>query len=356
MLPTSTKYPPVQYPWGNFSSEDFLEEAESDEFVSQSAESKKAILDFLGSSPWETQSETSAYRRHGEDTQTWGSLEQWILVEWMSNILEVSQDERMRRQPQYAKITSIIAQARLNELDNYYEYRGMAKVRDYLLAHPDLIDFLKDSYFQLDKYFGSETAYTLEVVHDPENPQKMLFVYISTSLSRDQALSALDRFDDEWFLGQVEYIGNRLNFNLEIVELEKSAKAGNEQAFIEASKKISWQTRPPEDFLRAIHLAFAAGAHLSARRLAAKGIEQYPQHQELQKYARILALPKLIQSNLPPDKTLGANRDWLKKHKHNYSEEWLALKDGELLGAAMTLRELMDSIGKREGILFTKGR
>lgn len=216
MLPTYTKYSPNQYPVEIYSSEDFLEESESDEFVRHSAESKKEILDVLGSLAWEMQSETFAYRRHGEDTLTWGHLDQWILAKRMSDFLESSQDKRVYLQQKYAEIDSIIEQARLSELDNFYEYREKEQVKNYLLTHPVLINFLQDSYSQLYKYFGSKTAYTLEIVHDPENTHEILFVYISTSLAVDQALSALDRFDDEWFLDQTDRLNDSINFNIEI--------------------------------------------------------------------------------------------------------------------------------------------
>lgn len=280
-------------------------------------------------------------------------IEQRILSQNVT--IKLPKDKEPLRQRQYEVLSEVVEHAWLNDLGNFYEYRGKAQVSAYLLTHPDLIDFLKDSYFQLRKCFGLDASYVLEVVTDPESNHPTLFGYIRTGLPIDEAQAKLDEFDDEWFLDRIEQVGNYLNFNLEMVGLEKSAEAGNEQAFIEAAQAISWQTRPPGDFLRAIHFAFAAGAHLYARRLAAKGAEQYPEHQELQKYARILAPPKVIQSNLPPDPTLGANRDWLKKHRHNYSEQWLALKNGELLGTAITLQKLMGRVGKREGILFTKG-
>lgn len=219
MLQTSTKYSPVQYPYSleTFSSEDFVEGNDLGVFAYQSAkERNRSILDVLGSLAWEMQSETFAYRRHGEDTLTRGHFDQWILVKRMSDFLESSQDERMYRQQKYAEIDVIIEQSRLSDLDNFYEYREKAQVKDYLVAHPTLINFLQDSYSQLYKYFGSKTTYTLEIVHDPENTHKILFVYICTFLAVNQALSALNRFDDEWFLDQIDRLDNSINFNIEI--------------------------------------------------------------------------------------------------------------------------------------------
>jgi len=44
---------------------------------------------------------------------------------------------------------------------------------------------------------------------------KELFAYIRTSLPVDEALSRLDKFDEEWFLDQLDRAGGRFNFNLE---------------------------------------------------------------------------------------------------------------------------------------------
>ncbi|MBU1660544.1 MAG: hypothetical protein KKD28_03620 [Chloroflexi bacterium] len=141
----------------------------------------------------------------------------------------------------------------------------------------------------------------------------------------------------------------------EMIQLERAAESGDERAFIEVAKNINWENRSPENYLRGIQFAFGAGAHMYARRLATEGAEKYPEHQELQKYARILAPPKIIQSNLPPDPTLRESREWLKAHAYKYRGQWLALKNGELLGVAATLRELRNRVGRRDDILFTKG-
>ena len=141
----------------------------------------------------------------------------------------------------------------------------------------------------------------------------------------------------------------------EMTRLEKVAESGNEVDFIEVAKKTAWTDRSPDDIIRGIQLAFQAGAHLFARKLATEGARQYPDHQELQKYARILAPPRVIKNNLPPDLTIRANREWLKAHWGEYKGQWIALRNGDLLGIALTLGELKDQIGQTDGILFTQG-
>lgn len=139
----------------------------------------------------------------------------------------------------------------------------------------------------------------------------------------------------------------------EMAILEAAAELKDERAFLSAKKSINWRERPPEDFIRAVHLALAAGAHLAARHLASQGAQQYPSHAELQKYARVLAPPKLIRRNLPPDPTLGANHNWIKQHGDAYRGKWIALRNGQLLATADSFNALADQFSDPQGILFT---
>jgi hypothetical protein len=139
------------------------------------------------------------------------------------------------------------------------------------------------------------------------------------------------------------------------VKLAQAAKEGDERAFVQIAGKVKWKTRAPEDFLQVIQWAFAAGAHTYARRLAKTGATRFPENTQLQKYAAILAPPKVVE----PDPTfipdMSADQAWLKKHEKMYPDQWVALENGNLLGTAPTLKELIAQVGRQEGILFTKG-
>ena len=104
--------------------------------------------------------------------------------------------------------------SRLHEL---YEFQGTNHINDYLQSHSELINFLLESHYHLEKYFGTSAKFELEVVHDPEAQHEQLIVYINTSLSVDEALIRLDRFDNDWFLDHVNWIGHFINFNLKTV-------------------------------------------------------------------------------------------------------------------------------------------
>ena len=136
--------------------------------------------------------------------------------------------------------------------------------------------------------------------------------------------------------------------------LELLAELRNESGFIQVAERIDWSQRPASDFTRGVRLALAAGAHLFARNLAALGAQRYPNHQELQVTSRVLAPPRVLRTDVPPDPSWRANRVWLSSHADEYRGQWVALQEGELLAFAATvgaLRSQLDSVG---GVMITK--
>jgi hypothetical protein len=139
-----------------------------------------------------------------------------------------------------------------------------------------------------------------------------------------------------------------------MARMESAAATGDERAFLAAKDALDWETRPAEDFLRAVQLALSAGAHMAARNLAAQGAARHPNDANLQKYARILAPPRVLRSDAPPHPGLRANRDWLMTCGDKYRGQWVALHQGTLLGAADSLAALKELIGDTNNILLTK--
>jgi hypothetical protein len=139
-----------------------------------------------------------------------------------------------------------------------------------------------------------------------------------------------------------------------MARMESAAAAGDERAFLAAKDAMDWEARPAADFLRAVQLALSAGAHMAARNLAAQGAARHPNDANLQKYARILAPPRVLRSDAPPHPGLRANRDWLMTCGDKYRGQWVALHQGALLGAADSLAALKELIGDTSNILLTK--
>ncbi len=138
-----------------------------------------------------------------------------------------------------------------------------------------------------------------------------------------------------------------------MTRLEEAAKAGNETAFVDTLKKADWQDRQAGDFVRAVQLALEAGAHLAARQLSAEGARRHPANEELQKQAYILSPPKVVRSSTTNGSTHRLNRDWLKAHANEYQGRWVAVRNGELLGEAGSMEELIERIGDTKGVLLT---
>jgi hypothetical protein len=140
-----------------------------------------------------------------------------------------------------------------------------------------------------------------------------------------------------------------------LARLERAAKAANQAAFLEAVKEINWQRGSVRDFVRAVRLALTVGTHATARELAMRGAELHFDSNELEKYARVLAPPKVLAERPQSKVNPKANVEWLKVNKDNYRGKWIAIRNGEFLGFADTYRELVAQLGetKGQGILVT---
>lgn len=139
-----------------------------------------------------------------------------------------------------------------------------------------------------------------------------------------------------------------------LTHLEVAAEARDERAFLEALEAITWQNRPPADFVRAVRLALKSGAHLAARRISVEGAKYYPDDPEVQKQARVLAAPRVVSGHVPPDPARKANREWLEAHGGEYRNQWVAVRNGKLLGAANSPEELVERVGSTKGVLLTR--
>lgn len=138
-----------------------------------------------------------------------------------------------------------------------------------------------------------------------------------------------------------------------LAELAALAKSQNGSAFARQVAGIAWDAYAPHEIAQVVQLALAAGAPLPARHISAEGHRLYPEDTELANIARILAPPKVLgKGSANPSRRL--DQEWLRQHAHEYRGQWLAIKDGELLAAAPTARELKVLIADMEGMLVTR--
>jgi transcriptional regulator with XRE-family HTH domain len=84
-------------------------------------------------------------------------------------------------------------------LDERIAVRDEPEVRRLLLAHPDLVHMIQEAADQLIRFIP-DARLTLEVIIDPEYGDEELLLGVSTSLPVLEAMEALDRFDEAWWL------------------------------------------------------------------------------------------------------------------------------------------------------------
>ena len=136
--------------------------------------------------------------------------------------------------------------------------------------------------------------------------------------------------------------------------LETAVQADDVHAFMEIVEHIDWSCQSPADFVSAVHLALAVGAHLAARHLAMQGHRLHPDHEELDKMTTILAPPTVSPSSRPADPSGRLDFEWLEQHAAEYRGQWVALQQGRLLAAALTVRELKKDLDDTKEIFLAR--
>lgn len=139
-----------------------------------------------------------------------------------------------------------------------------------------------------------------------------------------------------------------------ITRLEFAAAVGDEALFIQEMQCVDSSQWTDNEWARVVHLALTAGAYLVAQTLASTGAQRFPRHTELQRMSHVLAPPKVLDSQLPAEPSLDASLRWLQVHAAEYTGLWVAVKEGQFLACASTLRELTAQMTDRVGILVTK--
>jgi hypothetical protein len=139
-----------------------------------------------------------------------------------------------------------------------------------------------------------------------------------------------------------------------LAPLAEAANAADSQAFIAACECMDWSLARADDYLRAVQLALAAGAQISAREIAIEGATHFPEHAELAKAARILAPPRVIQSEYSSDReAMQLNRQWLDAHGAEFKGQWVAVSAGRFVASATTAAELRQRVELSRAVLIT---
>jgi hypothetical protein len=153
-----------------------------------------------------------------------------------------------------------------------------------------------------------------------------------------------------WFsLGTVSDQNNQA-----LAALAAAAEMHDEAAYLAAYRLVDWDRSDAAMFEMAIHLAFTAGAHMAARLLATKGAAMHPNSDYLRRAAYVLAPPRVITHDLPAEGATTANRAWMVANRNSFLGQWVALRNGELLGSAAKLKELTTRFGVAPEILYAR--
>ncbi len=139
--------------------------------------------------------------------------------------------------------------------------------------------------------------------------------------------------------------------------LERSAYAQDYRTFSECIQDVDWSARPPEHIMHAVKMAVLVGAARLAMDLAQESVRLFPDNPRCQKMARVVAPAKIVGTKPGTGKDMRPNSEWLKAHAREYRMQWVALRDGALLGASPSLKEVDEMIQDEEdlgNILVTK--
>jgi hypothetical protein len=101
--------------------------------------------------------------------------------------------------------------------------------KDYIIKKPKMVgEFVSENLYLLDlleeipsriyTYFGVNQQLALRVTHEPEFPNSSeLWVDVLTKLSAQEATQLLDKFDEEWWLENMERANYKLNITVEFI-------------------------------------------------------------------------------------------------------------------------------------------
>ena len=118
---------------------------------------------------------------------------------------------------------------------------------------------------------------------------------------------------------------------------------------------INMNYKTPAEFIGAADSQLDLEDWHGAWKIATEGLEHYPDHAELQKYADILAPPKVRVVPRDRSRDVQANLEWIQQNRAEYRGRWVAIKNGEFLASGKDIDEIVGQIGevKNTGILVT---
>lgn len=110
-----------------------------------------------------------------------------------------------------------VSDALVGALKYLYDFEDPVPVGEFLKTHPFLVPILLEAIAKLRDLFG-RGRFALRLVYEGDSPSEPeLFAVAKTVLAPEQALKALDTFDEQWWLEASEPAAGKLNFSVEYV-------------------------------------------------------------------------------------------------------------------------------------------
>ena len=106
----------------------------------------------------------------------------------------------------------------INILAREYEIRNPSEVALFLRDNTFLLDLLEEIPSKLRKFFGGKSKFAVELLSEPEFPSsREIFVLVLTEENAEQARNKMDKFDEKWWLKNLDKARCKLNVSLEYV-------------------------------------------------------------------------------------------------------------------------------------------
>ena len=155
-------------------------------------------------------------------------------------------------------------------------------------------------------------------------------------------------------LKQLKQPNDRLEAQQRKEEREKQQLARIQEII---AQELDLAKASPQDFIQAIQTAFEKGEFSKAQLISLEAVKHYPDYERIKNFAYILAPAKVTvsRSNDIDRQSLKKSREWVSQQRYNrnYLNQWVAVRNGELLAASSSADDLFGQVDDTNNVLFT---
>lgn len=132
-----------------------------------------------------------------------------------------------------------------------------------------------------------------------------------------------------------------------LLAIEEAAAKEDRAAISRSAKFADWKSHGPDDLIRVIQACLSLDMVLLGRELAYEGRHLFPNDKRIEQWANVLAPARVVGTRPASGNAAGleASHRWFQNNSGKYKGQWIAVRHGELLGAAPTLEKLYALIG-----------